>query len=146
MHPDDLIQIDMIATRGTPVSVNPGWARYDRLTYSPAVRAGNHLFLAGQGAVDPESGEMQHAGDVVGQADHIYRNILAILEAAGGGPESLVKTIEFTTTAALPRYRDVADVRKALLSQPYPASTGPVCEAMVRPEMVIEVDATAVLG
>lgn len=146
MHPDDLIQIDMIATRATPIAVNPGWARYDRLTYSPAVRAGDHLFLAGQGAVDPESGEMRHAGDVVGQADLIYRNILAILEAAGGGPESLVKTVEFTTTAALPRYREVADVRKALLSQPYPASTGPVCEAMVRPEMVIEVDATAVLG
>jgi enamine deaminase RidA (YjgF/YER057c/UK114 family) len=146
MHPDDLIQIDMIATRATPIAVNPGWARYDRLTYSPAVRAGHHLFLAGQGAVDPESGEMRHAGDVVGQADLIYRNILAILEAAGGGPENLVKTVEFTTTAALARYREVADVRKALLSLPYPASTGPVCEAMVRPEMVIEVDATAVLG
>jgi enamine deaminase RidA (YjgF/YER057c/UK114 family) len=146
MHPDDLIQIDMIATRETPVAVNPGWVRYDRLTYSPAVRAGNHLFLAGQGAVDPESGEMQHTGDVVGQADDIYRNILTILEAAGGGRENLVKTIEFTTSAAQPRYREVAGVRKALLSLPYPASTGPICEAMVRPEMVIEVDATAMLG
>ena len=145
MHPDALIQIDMIATRATPIAINPGWARYDRLTYSPAVRAGDHLFLAGQGAVNPESGETQHAGDVVGQAEVIYRNILKILAAAGGGPESLVKTIEYTTTAALPRYREVANVRKALLCPPYPASTGPVCEAFVRPEMVIEVDATAVL-
>jgi enamine deaminase RidA (YjgF/YER057c/UK114 family) len=56
-----------------------------------------------------------------------------------------VKTVEYTTVAALPRYRAVADVRKALLTEPYPASTGPVCEAMVRPEMLIEVDATAVL-
>ncbi len=146
VHPDALIQIDMIATRGTPVAVNPGWSWYDRRTYSPAVRAGRHLFLAGQGAVDPESGEMRHAGDVVGQADHIYRNILTILEAAGGGPESLVKTVEYTTAAALPRYREVADVRKALLRVPYPVSTGPVCEAMVRAEMLIEVDASAVLG
>lgn len=146
MHPDALIQIDMIATRGTPVAVNPGWPRYDRLTYNPAVRAGDYLFLAGQGAVDPESGDMLHVGDVVGQADYIYRNILAILEAAGGGPKSLVKTIEYTTTAAQPRYREVAEVRKALLSLPYPVSTGLICEAMVRPEMLIEVDASAVLG
>lgn len=58
----------------------------------------------------------------------------------------VVETIEYTTAAALPRYRQVAEVRKALLTLPYPASTGPVCEAMVRPEMLIEVDATAVLG
>jgi len=32
-----------------------------------------------------------------------------------------------------------------LLTEPYPASTGPVSEAMVRPEMLIEIDATAVL-
>ena len=145
VHPDAPIQLDMIAARGAPSAVDMGWTRHGRLTYSSAVRAGRYLFLAGQGAVDPESGEMQCVGDVAGQADFIYRNILAILAAAGGGPQNLVKTVEYTTSAALPRYREVAEVRKALLARPYPASTGPVCEAMVRPEMLIEVDATAVL-
>lgn len=142
---DAQIQIDMIATRGAPAAIDTGWARYAHLTYSPAVLAGRHLFISGQGAVDPETGEMQSIGDVVGQAEFVYRNILEILAAAGAGPHNLVKTVEYTTTAALAGYRAVADVRRNLLAQPYPASTGPVCEAMVRPEMLIEVDATAIL-
>jgi enamine deaminase RidA (YjgF/YER057c/UK114 family) len=145
VRPDALVQIDMIASRAPPAAIDMGWPRYARLTYSPAVRAGRHLFLSGQGAIDPLTGEMLAAGDVVGQADVIYRNILAILAAAGAGPGNLVKTVEYTTAEALTNYRAVADVRKALLAEPYPASTGPVCEAMVRPEMLIEVDATAVL-
>ncbi len=145
MHPGALVQIDMIAARGAPVAVDMGWPRYERLTYSPAVRAGRHLYLSGQGAIDPLSGEMMCVGDVAGQSEVIYRNILAVLAAAGAGPANLVKTVEYTTTAALPNYRAVADVRRSLLTHPYPASTGPVCEAMVRPDMLIEIDATAVL-
>ena len=39
--------------------------------------------------------------------------------------------------AALPRYREVAGVRSRLLVEPRPASTGVVCEALLRPEMLI---------
>jgi enamine deaminase RidA (YjgF/YER057c/UK114 family) len=145
LHPEALIQLDLIASREPPVAVDPGWSRYGKLTYSPAVRAGKLLFIAGQGAIDPESKEVVHPGDVVGQAEYIYQNILRILEAAGAGPEHLVRTIEYTTPAALDRYREVAGVRTKLLKAPYPASTGPVCEALVRPEMLIEVDPLAVL-
>ena len=68
-----------------------------------------------------------------------------MVEAAGGNAGSLVKTIEYVTPAALPRYREVAGVRAKLLSEPFPASTGLVCEALLRPEMLIEVDPFAVL-
>jgi hypothetical protein len=39
----------------------------------------------------------------------------------------------------------VAGVRAKLLREPYPASTGLVCEALLRPEMLIEVDPFAIL-
>ena len=61
------------------------------------------------------------------------------LAAAGGGPQNLVKTIEYVTPAALECYRGVADVRSKLLREPWPASTGLVCEALLRPQMLIEV-------
>ena len=54
------------------------------------------------------------------------------LAAAGGGPQNLVKTIEYVTPAALECYRGVADVRSKLLREPWPASTGLVCEALLR--------------
>ena len=141
-----LMQVDVIASRETPVAVNPGWARYGKLTYSPAVRAGDMLFMSGQGAVDPETERVVHDGDVVAQAAFTYENVLKVVRAAGGGPESIVKTVEYVTPAALESYRGVADVRTRLLRQPYPASTGVICEALLRPEMLIEIDPLAILA
>ena len=145
VHPEALIQYDFIATRDTPVVVNPGWTRYQKLTYSPAVRAGKLLFMSGQGSLDPATERVVHDGDVVAQAEYTYGNILKVLEAAGAGPQNLAKTIEYVTPAGLARYRDVAKVREKLLREPWPASTGLICEALLRPEMQIEIDPLAVL-
>jgi enamine deaminase RidA (YjgF/YER057c/UK114 family) len=145
LHPDALIQYDFIATRDAPVAVNPGWTRYQKLTYSPAVRAGRLLFMSGQGALDPASERVLFDGDVVAQAEYTYQNVLKVVAAAGGGPQHLVKTIEYVIPAALPRYRDVAGVRTRLLREPYPASTGLVCAALLRSEMQIEIDPFAIL-
>ncbi len=144
-HPEALIQYDFIASLDPPVAVNPGWSRYDRLTYNPGVRAGNLLFLSGQGSLDPETQRVMHDGDVVAQAEFTYGNVLKVVEAAGGHAGSLVKTIEYVTPPALKEYRRVADVRSRLMRRPFPASTGLVCEALLRPEMLIEVDPFAVL-
>ena len=146
LHPDAMIQYDFIATRDEPVVVNPGWERYKKLTYSPGVRAGKLLFLSGFGALDPATERVVHDGDVAAQADYTLRNILEVVEAAGGSAASIVKTVEYVTPSALPRYREVAGVRSRLLTPPLPASTGLVCEALLRPEMLIEIDPTAVLA
>jgi enamine deaminase RidA (YjgF/YER057c/UK114 family) len=145
LHPQALIQYDFIASREAPVAVNPGWTRYQKLTYSPAVRAGKLLFMSGQGSLDPATERVVFDGDVAAQAEYTYGNILKVLEAAGGGPQNLVKTIEYVTPSALARYREVAGVRAKLLREPFPASTGLVCEALLRPEMLIEIDPFAVL-
>jgi len=144
-HPDALISLDVIASRQEPVAVNPGWERYAKLTYSPAVRAGSMLFMSGQAALDPATEQAVHAGDVAAQAEYTYSNILEVLKAAGAGPENLVKTIEYVTPAGLERYREVAAVREKLLAEPHPASTGAICEALLRPEFEIEIDPLAIL-
>lgn len=143
-HPDALVSLDIIASRAELVAVNPGWSRYEKLTYSPAVRAGNMLFMSGQAALDPETETALYPGDVVAQAEFTYDNIIRVLEAAGLGPEHLVKTIEYVTPDGLDRYRDVAKVRERLLRAPYPASTGAICDALLRPEFLIEVDPLAI--
>src|SRR2546426_7816918 len=45
-------------------SVNPGWDRYAKLTYSPAVRACNVLFMSGQAALDPATERAVGTGDI----------------------------------------------------------------------------------
>jgi len=144
--PETLVSIDFIASHAEPVAVNPGWERYQKLTYSPAVRAGDALFMSGQAALDPVTEKALFPGDVVAQADYTYANIVEVLKAAGGGPENLVKTIEYVTPGGLAEYRGVATVRDERLVAPFPASTGCVCEALLRPEFLIEIDPMAILG
>ena len=145
LHPRALVSLDVIASRAPLEVVNPGWDRYGKLTYSPAVKAGNVLFMSGQAALDPATEKAVFPGDIAAQAEYTYQNIIEVLKAAGAGPENLVKTIEYVTPAGLDRYRDVAAIRDKLLVAPYPASTGAVCEALLRPEFLIEVDPLAIL-
>jgi enamine deaminase RidA (YjgF/YER057c/UK114 family) len=144
-HPGALIQVDFIASRHPLEAVNPGWERYGKLTYSPAVKAGNVLFMSGQAALDPETERAVHPGDVAAQAEYTYANILTVLRAAGGHASNLVKTVEYVTPHGLPAYRETAAVRSTLLELPFPASTGIVCRQLLRPEFLIEVDPFAVL-
>lgn len=143
--PDDrvLISYDFIASRAPATAINPGWDRYARLTYSPAVRAGDMLFMSGQAALDPETGRAVFPGDVAAQADYTYANIVAVLEAAGMGPANLIKTIEYVTPEGLAGYRGVAGVRRRRLVEPWPASTGALCHSLLRKEFLIEVDPMA---
>ena len=144
-HPDALIQLDLMASTQPLTAINPGWDRYEKLTYSPAVKAGNVLFMSGQAALDPETEQAVHEGDIAAQAEYTYGNIISVLNAAGAGPEHLVETVEFVTPTGLPRYRETAAVRSRMLSAPYPSSTGIVCEGLLRPEFELEVLPLAIL-
>jgi enamine deaminase RidA (YjgF/YER057c/UK114 family) len=55
LHPDALVQYDIIATRDQPTLIDPGWDRYRSLSYSAGVRAGKLVFMSGQVAMDPVS-------------------------------------------------------------------------------------------
>lgn len=146
IHPEALIQYDFIASRDTPIAINPGWSRYDKLTYNPGVRAGDILFLAGQGSVNPETGEVEYLGNIGNQAEYIYDNIFKVIQATGGTTRNLIKTIEYVVPGALSNYRDVGAVRSQALSEPFPVSTGLVCDALLRQDMLLEVDPLAVIG
>lgn len=140
-----LIQIDFIASYEPKEGVNPGWARYHKLTYDAGVKTGKLLVLSGQGSLDLHTEQIVYPNDIVAQTRHIYANILDVLKAAGAGPEHLVKTVEYIAAPALPRYRETAAIRKELFPLPYPAATGVVVEQILWPEMWIEIDAWAVL-
>jgi 2-iminobutanoate/2-iminopropanoate deaminase len=76
---------EIVATERAPRAIGP---------YSQAVRSGNFLFASGQIPIDPATGEFV-AGGITEQTEQVMRNVSAILEAAGGDLEQVVKTTVF---------------------------------------------------
>jgi enamine deaminase RidA (YjgF/YER057c/UK114 family) len=141
--PGVLCAVDAIASIHPLEAVNPGWERYNTLTYNPGVKAGNTLYMSGFAALDPDTQESLFPGDLRAQADYTYTSILQTMAAAGVGPEALLTTVEYVCPDGLGDYRAVADVRRELLREPYPASTGIVCGGLLRDEFLLEVVPTA---
>ena len=114
----------------------------DRYTFSPALRAGNLLFISGTTATD-DAGQLVAPGDIVGQTRYIYEKFAALLAAAGAGLEHIVETTEYITTTE--NYRGTAEVRRAVFRPPYPTATGVIVAGLLRPGALIEISAVAVL-
>jgi len=142
-HPDALIQIDAFAHDGDRTAVNPGWDRYEKLTYNPAIRAGDYLYLSGQFSMNPVTQEPEHIDDIVAQTRNVYTNLFKVMDAAGLDEKAMVKTVEYVVGTGLPEYRKTAVVREELFSAPYPAATGCVIPQLLWPGMLIEVDSVA---
>ena len=125
--------------------INPGWERYNRLTFAPAVRKGNMLFITGMdgGQVDEATGLPIIKGDIVEQTKVIYEKIKAVLEAAGASFEDVVWTTDYITTTE--NYRATGGVRRQYFGDNFPASTGIIVKGLLNEKALIEIDAVAVL-
>ncbi|MDH4146296.1 MAG: Rid family hydrolase [Acidimicrobiia bacterium] len=146
-EPGALVSIDVTAVVAPRSVVNPGWAMFDRLTFSPAVRCGDLVFLSGTTGLDPDTGRVRAAGDVAGQAEAVFDQFDTVLRAAGGrGLADLVKTVEFVPSAALDGYRAVSEVRRRRLAEPFPVSTGVACASLLQPDWLIEINGVAVVA
>ena len=78
----------VIRTAGAPAAIGP---------YSQAIRAGDLVFLSGQIALDPETGELVGGDDVAAQTDQVMRNLSHVLEAAGTDFARVIKATIFLT-------------------------------------------------
>lgn len=75
---------EAVAAPGAPKAIGP---------YSPAIKAGNLLFLSGQIPLDSTGALVE--GDIAAQTEQVMRNIAALLAAAGAGFEHVVRTTVF---------------------------------------------------
>ena len=75
---------EVVRTENAPKPIGP---------YSQAIKLGGLVFVAGQGPIDPATG--QRAIDVQGQTRQVMLNLKAILEASGASLTSVVKTTCF---------------------------------------------------
>lgn len=124
---------------------NPEWVHYERVTYSAAVRKGNMLFISGQEGSDPRTDKLVAPGDLVSQTRQALQNIKDIVEAAGGTMDDVVKTTDYLHPDALKDYKLTAAVRREFFKGGFPAATGVVVNRLVHKDMLIEIDAIAIL-
>jgi 2-iminobutanoate/2-iminopropanoate deaminase len=109
--------------------------------YSPGiVTKGTMVFMSGQGPVDPETGEFQ-LGSFAEQAELTFKNLTALLEAAGTSWSLVVKVGIFLADDG--DFKEMNEIYKQFLSEPYPART--TIEAGLPPGTLIEVDCIAVV-
>lgn len=76
----------VVATSNAPSAIGP---------YSQAIRSGNLLFVSGQIPIDPSSGKLIDDTTIQAQTRRVLQNMLAIVTAAGGSAESVVRTTVF---------------------------------------------------
>jgi 2-iminobutanoate/2-iminopropanoate deaminase len=110
--------------------------------YSPAIKAGNLLFVSGQIPIDPASGELV-TGDIAAQTEQVMRNLAALLRAAGVGFEHVVRTTVFL--ADMDEFAAMNEVYSRHVAAPPPARAT-VQVARLPRGVKIEVDAIAVLS
>ena len=109
--------------------------------YSPAVRAGQLLFVSGQVALDPATGNMVEGG-IAEQTRRVLDNVGALLTAGGRSFADVVRTTIFL--ADMNDFAAVNEIYGQYFTQPYPARAT-VQVARLPRDVKIEIDAIAVL-
>lgn len=111
-------------------------------SYSHAVKMGNLIFVAGQVATDPK-GKLVGEGDVAAQTEQVFRNLKAVLEAAGSGLDKVGKVTVLTTKL---EYRPLIHaIRSRVFKEVghFPASTLAVVSSLADPRWLVEIEAIA---
>lgn len=111
-------------------------------TWSNCLVVGSQVFIAGMTA---RSGSEVVGGDsMYGQSQAILAKIKHLMEAAGGRVDDIVKVVVYVTD--IKRREEFWKARREVFSGDFPVSTLIEVRALAAPELLVEVDAIAVLG
>ena len=121
----------------------PGLSKPTGYTHVIVAADGRTVYIAGQVAFD-STGAVVGAGDFHAQAERVFQNLRIALQSVGATFSDVVKTTTFLTDVKnVPALREVRG--KYLDSARLPTSTAVVVASLVRPELMLEVEAVAVL-
>jgi enamine deaminase RidA (YjgF/YER057c/UK114 family) len=113
-------------------------------THVVEVTACRPVYIAGQVAIDP-SGAVVGAGDIRAQARQVFENLRAALQAVDAGFDQVVKLNFYLVDAAqLPAVREVRD--EYVDTRQPPASTAVEVRRLFREDLLIEVEAVAIIA
>jgi len=125
-------------TNPPPLSKPTGYTHVVEVT-GPA----KTVYIAGQIAFDKE-GKVIGAGDMKAQAEQVFKNLQAALDAAGAKFSDVVKMNTYITDMG--KAPVVREVRARYFGETTPASTLVQVAALARPELMLEIEVIAVVA
>ncbi|MBK7867868.1 MAG: RidA family protein [Ignavibacteriales bacterium] len=121
----------------------PSGSEYEELVgYSRAVRGGNVIEVAGTTSM--KDGKVRGLGEPYYQVKIILKKIEQALIDAGGSINDVVRTRIYVVDMAI--WEDVARAHGEVFGTIRPASTLVQVSSLVDPDMLVEIEATAILG
>lgn len=111
--------------------------------YSRAVRVGDVVEVSGTTAID-SAGEVVAPGDLYLQTRFILEKIAAALTAAEATMEDVIRTRMYLTDIS--RWEEAARAHAEFFSHVKPAATAVEVSRLIRPELLIEIEVTAIRG
>lgn len=111
--------------------------------FSQCLVVDRQVFLSGVTAAGPD-GTPLGGDDMAAQTNACLDKIGHLLRAAGSGLDDIVKLTIYTTDIA--RRAEISAARRARLREPFPCSTLVEVRALAGPRLLVEIDATAIIG
>lgn len=124
--------LEQVHSNSAPAAIGP---------YSQAIKVGSLVFLSGQIPLDPESMEIV-SDDVATQTHQVFKNLIAVAEAAGGSLSNAAKLTIYLTD--LGDFAVVNEIMAEYFSEPYPARATIQVSALPKGSRV-EIDAVLAL-
>ena len=122
-----------------PTLVKPNG--YTHVVVAPDART---VYVAGQVAFD-STGQLVGGSDFQAQADRVFQNLRRALSSVGGSLDDVVKTTTFVTDQK--NVEKLREIRLKYLDKAHPpANTLVVVSSLARPNLLIEIEAVAVLS
>ena len=115
---------------------------YERFRLALGYRVGELLFVSGQASVD-QNAQLVGEGDFDAQAEQTFRNLQRVLEAGGSSLANVVKVTIFLTDMS--NFEKIVELRGKWFAPPYPADTIVEVSSLAFPELMIEIEAIAVV-
>ncbi|HHX61212.1 MAG TPA: RidA family protein [Epulopiscium sp.] len=109
--------------------------------YSQAIKVNGMVYTSGQLGINPETGEMPE--DLASQAHLVFKNLKAVLEAAGTSMDNVVKTLVFLSD--MNDFVPVNDIYKEYFINDYPARSA-VEVARLPKDAKLEIEVIAIEG
>ena len=120
--------------------IHPPGAPAPRGPYSPAVRAGDCIYVAGQIAIDPVNGNVE-LGDIKSETRRVLTNIKSILEGCGASMNDVVRCGVYLVDAA--DFQQMNEVYAEFFGEAKPARTTIIVAALPLKNAKVEIDAIA---
>ena len=124
------------------IALQPSSLSVPMAPYVPGTKRGSLVFTSGQVALDSE-GKLVGNGDVRAQTRQVLQNLKAVLEEGGATLEDVMKTTVFLANIA--DFSAMNEVYAEFFGDLKPARST-VQAALARPELLVEIEAVAVLA